>query len=167
MKIYNRKIYIADVLVVAISVATLLFFARYAQPLVIAPLSDFKTTNTSVLFSIERGSILLIDDSSTFSSPESFPLSDNLVLSLQPGVYFWKVEGIVDSPVRKMVIDSIVDLQIQENENGYNVFNTGTVPANVTFYANDTLIDSRVISIGRRAAGNGTYIEGREYGVYR
>lgn len=164
MKIQNREIYAMDIVMIVGSMLVLLGAGWYARPLAIAPLDHFTTTNTSVLFSIERGNAILIDDNPEFTSPEHVQMHDRLVVTLQPGVHYWKVEGVVDSEIRKLVIASAVELRLEENGTRYEVVNAGNVQTAVAFYENESLLTSRVIDVHEHTATVGTRAEGRQHG---
>ncbi len=164
MKLGKREIYLMDIIVVVGTLIVLLGVIRYAQPLINAPLDNFTTAETIILFELERGTILLVDDTPDFTSPERIPITDKLLISLKPGVYYWKVDGILDSPIRKLIVVSTVDLRLRAAGEKYEVINIGTVSANVTFYENETILTSRVIEAGKSEPAQGTMIVGGQHG---
>jgi len=132
----NKHLVAIDFLLVAGTLTVLSFFVNYATPMVISPIDDLTTTDNSVLFEFENAGLILIDDNLQFSSPEKIFAKDNLVINLVPGVYYWKIEGILDSDVRKLTIESEIDLKLRELEKvgSYEVVNAGNVELNVDIY---------------------------------
>jgi len=118
-------------------VGTVLVFASlmyYAQPLVIAPLDNLETTNTSILFSFDKADVILIDDNIEFTSPERIYAENNLVINFKPGKYYWKLQGLMSSEVRNLTINSEVSLILTELQNEYLLSNAGNVPLKVEVY---------------------------------
>ncbi len=153
-----------DLAVLIVILALSLFVIRYSRPLVISPLDDLVTTNTSVLFSFERGDSILLDDNKDFSSPERIHARDNLVINLEPGVYYWKVEGGLESDTYKLTITSLVDLKIVNSDEGHNVINAGNVPLNVSVYGNSLMTGQVISEPGESVNLSGDEYLGREYG---
>jgi len=146
-------------------IGTILFissFAVYARPLVIAPMNNLQTTNSSVLFEFERGNVILIDDNLEFSSPQKIQAEDNLVINLKPGKYYWKVEGIAYSEIRELTIISEVNLKMKKFEDKYRLVNAGNVELNVEVYDNESLIDNLVLGIDEERKVNGTMFVGEQ-----
>ena len=146
-------------------VGTLLLIAGlvgYAQPLVIAPLDDLTTTDGSVLFEFEKADLILIDDNLDFTSPTEIYVEDNLVINLKPGVYYWKVEGALQSSVRKLTIQSEVDLKIKEIGDKYELVNSGNTRLNVDIYEAGELIENIILGVDEEEEVSGTKFVGRE-----
>ena len=162
MSIIN-KIYTMDIVVVVGTLLVLVGAGFYARPLIIAPLDNITTTNSSVLFSIERGESILIDDNPEFTSPETVVIHNTLTITLRPGTYYWKVVGVGESEIRKLVVSSRVELRLQESGDKYTLVNEGNVLTNVTFLANESVITSRVIAVHEVTPSEGTRAEGREH----
>lgn len=162
MRIIN-KIYTIDIAVVVGTLLVLVGAGFYARPLIIAPLDNSTTTNSSVLFSIERGESILIDDNPEFTSPDTIAIHNTLAITLRPGTYYWRVEGVGESEIRKLVVRSRVDIRLQDSGNQYALVNEGNVPTDVTFLANESVITSRVIAVYETTPTEGTRAEGREH----
>ena len=160
----KRVVYIIDFVVLVVSVVVLLFAMDYVQPLIIAPDDGYTTRNTTVLFSFEKANAILIDDNPAFSSPETITAQDNLVISLRPGIYYWKVKGIVASEIRRLEILSEVNLQLRSVGEHYEVINVGNVPLDVAIYDNENLVGNVVLDVSQRERTQGDRFEGREYG---
>ena len=147
--IKSKKIIMLDLIII---VGTLLIIAGligYTRPLVIAPIDDSTTTETSVLFEFEKANLILIDDNLEFSSPDKIYVKNNLIVNLKPGVYYWKVEGTLPSEVRKLTIESEIDLKLKEKESDsgekYEVVNSGNTRLNVDIYGADDQLIGNVI----------------------
>ena len=164
MRIKNTEIYRMDVVVVVGTLLVLVSAGFYARPLLLSPLDETITTNSSVLFSLERGDAILIDDNPEFTSPDRIVMKDALVVTLQPGIYYWSVEGIFQSEVRKLVIVSTIDLQLEANGTQYDVVNAGNVETDVRFYENESFLAGRVVGVRERTTTVGTRAEGAQHG---
>ena len=141
-----RKI---DIAILGLSLVVLFSFVGYVNPQVIAPLNNYETINSTVLFSIDKADYLLIDDNEEFTSPERYDVVDGLKLELEPGEYYWKVVGVFGSEVRTLKINSVVSLEISENAEGeFDVENVGNVRLNVDVYDGEDLIDQKNINVG-------------------
>jgi hypothetical protein len=147
-----------DVIVVGSSLLVLIMLVGYAQPLVIAPLDEYKSVNGEVLFEFERADALLIDDNKEFSSPDEYEVVEGLIVVLEPGIYYWKVVGVLKSEVRKLTIESRVELKLVETEDGIAVVNIGNVRLNVDVYDGDDLIEKRKVEIGESVEGGDKYV---------
>ncbi|MEN7982646.1 MAG: hypothetical protein ABFQ65_04315, partial [Nanoarchaeota archaeon] len=106
----NKHIKIIDKVLIIGTILFIASFVNYARPLIIAPIDNLETTNSSVLFEFERGNIILIDDNPEFSSPKKIHVEDNLVINLDEGKYYWKLDGIFNSGIRELTIISEVNL---------------------------------------------------------
>jgi len=160
MEINKKIIYGIDLLFLVGTLLTLFFLVGYVRPLVIAPINNLETSNSSVLFTFEKGSIVLIDDNLNFSSPDKIYAEDNLVINLKPGIYYWKVSGITDSQIRTLTIISQIDLRLRESENGVEVVNSGNEELSVEVYEKEKLVDSFVLEKDNSQKVAGTKVIG-------
>lgn len=149
------KIYKIDVVVVIVSLVVLMGIVGYVRPLVIAPLDDYETSDTEILFSIEKADVLLIDDNLDFTSPDEYSLVDGLEINLMPGKYYWKAVGVLDSAVRTLTINSEVSLILEFDGEGYSVVNAGNVRLNVDVYNGTELVESMKVGVGSEANVDG------------
>lgn len=156
----TKHVYAIDLILIVGTFMSLMFLVGYSRPLVIAPLDEFETTNSSVLFSIERAEIILIDDNIEFTSPERFNVEDGLMINLKPGVYYWKAESVLKSEVRKLTINSEVDLKLRKLEQGYGVTNAGNTRLDVEVYNGTELIDKIKLDISDDENVSGTKFVG-------
>lgn len=143
-----------DVVVILISVFILMGLVGYARPLVIAPLDEYETYGSEVLFEFEKAEVLLIDDNMDFTSPEEYLVSGGEKVMLEPGVWYWKVKGILGSEIRTLTINSVVELELVESEEGFSVVNIGNTRLNVDVYDGEELIERRKLSL-REESGIG------------
>jgi hypothetical protein len=157
MKNLKSKI---DFAVIIVSAAVLMFMIGFSQPLVIAPMDNFRTTNTEVLFSIEKGDRLLIDDNIDFTSPDEYDVSDGLELEFSPGKYYWKVVGVGVSEIRTLTIESEVSLELIEGSSNFSVVNSGNIELLVDVYDGENLIEKRKLSVGEKTDGVGNKFMG-------
>ena len=162
----NRHVKIIDFAILVVTFSSLIFMMRYAQPYVIAPVDDLTTTNNSILFEFEKGEFILIDDNLEFSSPEKIYAEDNLVINLKPGVYYWKVQGALDSEVRKLTIQSEIELKLKksEKEGFYKLTNAGNDRLKVDIYEDGVLNESVVLEKDESREKQGMQFVGGENG---
>ena len=109
------RIYKIDLVIIVVSLAVLIFLVGYARPLVIAPLDDYETLDTEILFLIEKAESLLIDDNLDFTTPEEYFVEDGIKIDLHPGTYYWKAVGVLNSEIRTLTIKSEVSLELRES----------------------------------------------------
>ncbi|MFA5061370.1 MAG: hypothetical protein WC494_03595 [Candidatus Pacearchaeota archaeon] len=139
-------LYKIDILVVAVSLTALIFLVGYMQPLVIAPVDSYETNSESVLFSIEKADVLLVDDNIDFTTPDEYPLEEGLKISLEPGDYYWMARGLFKSEIRTLTILSRVELELRQiDDSNYGVFNAGNVRLNVDIYNGTEFIGSKKV----------------------
>lgn len=156
MGIKNKLIYAIDFIIIVGTLVSLIYMARYARPMVIAPSDGFNST-TGVLFEFERADYILIDDNKNFTSPEKIYAEDNLVVNLEPGHYYWKVVGALSSEVREMTINSNVELKMKKiAEDRYEVVNSGNVNLNVDMYNKGKYTGSVILDIDESKNVSGT-----------
>jgi hypothetical protein len=162
--IIKNKVYKMDLIIIGITIVALLLLIGYARPMVIAPKNNFVSSDNLVLFSFEKANFLLIDDNPEFTSPEKIEVRDNLIVNLKPGAYYWKTVGVLQSEVRKLTINSNVDLKFKENENEgkYEVVNAGNTKLLVDIYNNTNLVGNVILAVDESADVSGTKFLGRQ-----
>lgn len=156
MKIDKKIIYGMDFLILVGTLTGLFFAVGYVQPLVISPIDGLETANGSVLFEFEKANIILIDDNFDFTSPEMIYAEDNLVVNLNPGTYYWKVEGAVESELRRLTIVSEVSLKIKQEGDKYRLVNSGNKKLNVEVYEEGRKTSDVVLDIDEEKDVSGT-----------
>ena len=155
------RIYKIDMVLIIVSVFVLIGIVGYMRPMVIAPLDDYQTSESEVLFSIDNAEVLLIDDNIDFSTPEEYYVKDGLKLSLVPGEYYWKAVGVVSSEIRTLTINSEVDLEFRKIiGDGFDVVNVGNVKLNVDVYDGDELIEKKKLGVSDSLNSSGTMVVG-------
>lgn len=163
MEITKKQIYAIDAILIVGTLAVLILIAGYAQPLIIAPINELETSNTSVLFSFEKGNAIYLDDNPDFTSPEKIFVKDNLIINLKPGTYYWKAEGLLESEVRTLTINSEVDLRLKDAGENYEVVNSGNTRLKVGIYDNNTLVGNVILDVDKSANVTGTKVVGGQY----
>ena len=159
----NKGIWKIDLAIVLISVFVLLGVVGYSRPLVIAPIDGLTSSDSEILFEFERADVLLIDDNKEFSSPEEYDVSGSEKIILDGGVYYWKVRGFLGSEVRKLTIESRVELMLVERDEGVVVVNMGNVGLNVDVYDDGEFVERKSVGIGEGISGGDKFV-GRENG---
>ena len=166
-RIRNKQIIIFDI---AMIVGTLLIMAGlygyydYTKPVLLSPEDDLITKDTNVLFEFEKAGVILIDDNLDFTSPEKIYAEDNLVINLKPGIYYWKLEGVLSSEIRKLTIQSEVDLKLRESSDGdnYEIVNAGNTKLNVDIYENEEYKESIKVGVDESKEVSGTKFIGEQ-----
>ena len=143
-----RNIHKIDLVVIVGSLTVLMFLIGYVNPLVVAPLDEFETSEREVLFVIDKADVLLIDDNLDFTTPDEYRVEDGLKINLGPGKYYWKVIGILNSDIKTLTINSVVDLKLVEIEEGFGVVNSGNVRLDVDVYNGTELVDKVKLGVG-------------------
>ncbi len=141
-----KLIYLIDGILLLGTIGIILFSLFYLKPSLTSPEDKFTTTG-AVLFNFEKGDKLYIDDNSKFTSPEIFVVSKDMLINLNPGTYYWKVEGILPSEIRQFTITSYVELRIRETRDGrgYELVNGGNERLNVDVYEGGSLTGSFIL----------------------
>mgnify|MGYP001597787650 CR=1 FL=1 len=123
----KRKIIILAQVIFLISIFSLVYL--------LAPHANYPKNNAMVGYSIiefdiDNTDIILIDDNSDFSSAMKINLKERNTakILLEPGTYYWKAVGILESSVKKFTIMSEVSLELKNS----SLRNVGNVPLNVT-----------------------------------
>jgi hypothetical protein len=160
----TRTIYAIDLIVLAGTLAAILFIVGYARPLLIAPIDKMTSSNSSVLFSFEKGNSVFIDDNIEFSSSEEIEVRDNFILTLKPGHYYWKVRGVVESEIRELTILSEVSLMLRESDGKMEVVNAGNTELDVDIYNNSVLVGKVVLEKEESSDVGGNKVVGRQNG---
>jgi len=155
------KIYKIDLAIIVGSLIVLMAVVGYVQPRVIAPLDDYETLDSEILFSIEKAESLLIDDNLDFSTPDEYLVEEGMKIDLQPGIYYWKAVGVLDSEIRTLTVKSEVSLELREIEgDGFGVVNAGNVRLNVDIYNGTELVEKVKLSVNEEADVDGTKVVG-------
>ena len=161
----NRKHIIAIDFVVVFGTLLVVFaLVGYTQPRVIAPIDGYTTTNNSVLFSFEKADLILIDDNIYFSSPQEINVENNLVINLNPGIYYWKAVGALESEARQLTINSEISLKLIERDNEISVVNSGNTRLNVDVYDHGIYTGRVVVGIDDSAEAEGDKFIGGQNG---
>ena len=138
----------------------MLFLIGYVRPLVIAPLDNYSSNESEVLFLIDNADKILIDDNIGFTTPEEYVIEEGKRINLAPGEYYWKAVGVGDSGIRTLRIVSEINLQMKKRGEHYVVVNSGNVRLNIEVYNGSKLIEQRKLSVGESHEVNGNEIVG-------
>jgi len=119
-----------------------LFFST--APSQLYPLSGMIVIDNDFKFEIENSEKVMISSDKEFIDP--IILSENDDVTLPPGVYYWKVKGLLrESDIMNFTIQGHVALTIKGNNNTYELKNSGNVDLNVT---DEELVKSILLEIG-------------------
>ena len=100
------------------------------------------------------------NDNAEFTSPEEFSARDGLVINLKPGIYYWKAESVLKSEIRKLTINSEIDLKLKKLDEGYGITNAGNTRLDVEVYNGTSLIDKIKLDIDEDKNLSGTKFVG-------
>ncbi len=165
MEMHKKHILVVDVVLILGSLLIIALFVGYTQPLAIAPLNNYLTSNASVLFQFKGADRILIDDNLEFTSPDTIFVEDDALVNLEPGNYYWKVVGTFESEVRQFTIQSQIDLRIRDAGNEtYEVVNSGNEPLSVEVYNHGVLSGNVVIDVDESSQMDGDKFVGSENG---
>jgi hypothetical protein len=141
----KNVIKIIDMFLVVGTLCFVLLFLGYATPRVIAPIDKYNTTNDKVLFEFSKGEKLMIDSDEDFVNAREIPAREDIVVSLKPGIYYWKVVGLTgESGVRKLVVNSEAELTLKEMNGRYVLFNIGNVELRIEAYSLERMSESEL-----------------------
>ena len=153
----NKHFLKIDLILIIGSLISLIFLVGYVSPLVIAPVDNYESSGRGVLFLIENAEELLIDNNMDFSSPDKYNIKDGLKIDLEPGIYYWKAVGVVNSKIRTLTINSEVNLELRASEDGsYEVVNVGNIRLNVDVYNGTELVDKVKLEVSEKLESMGT-----------
>ena len=141
---HKSFVYGIDALLVVGTLALVVWAFLYSTPLLNTP-TDGVVATGAVLFSFERGDFLLIDDNPDFSSPQRISVRDRALITLEPGTYYWMVEGVLPSEIRQITVESVIDLQVRASESGYDITNAGDARLNVDVYDKGVLTGNIIL----------------------
>lgn len=150
-----KNIWKIDLVLISFTLIALLILVGYAQPLVIAPLDEYESTEGGILFLVEKADIVLIDDNSDFTSPHKYPVKEGLEINLEPGKYYWKAIGVLEGEVRTLTIKSKVSLEFIKIGENFGVINSGNVRLNVDIYNGTELIDKIKLDVQENSTADG------------
>ncbi|MBS3087153.1 hypothetical protein J4226_01015 [Candidatus Pacearchaeota archaeon] len=158
----NKHIWKVDLVLVLVSVFVLMGIVGYARPLVIAPLDEYESVDGEVLFEFDRADVLLIDDNMDFTTPDEYRVAEGVKVGLEPGIYYWKVKGVLGSEIRILTIKSSVELRLVETPDGFSVVNAGNVRLNVDVYNGNELVEKKKLDIGGDIDGGDKFVGGQD-----
>lgn len=159
----NKKVYTIDGILIVGSIFVLIFLIGYSTPLIISPVDELESKG-DVLFSVENAEVILIDDNLEFTSPQEYVVSDDLEIKLEPGTYYWKAKGLLESDIRRLTINSVVDLRLKKRDKGYDLVNAGNVVLDVDVYNGTELVEEFSLDTDRKKGIFGSKIFGRKNG---
>ena len=156
----NKKI--GDIMMIGLSALAVLTIFGYASPLIISPIDNLETTNSSVLFEFDKADTILIDDNLNFTSPILVKAENNLIVNLKPGLYYWKIKGLTESKINTLTILSEIDLRLKDNGDRYALVNAGNTELDVAIYNGSVLQGNVILDIEEEKNVSGTLFVGRE-----
>lgn len=122
-------------------VVILVLFLRYGS-------GNVTEDEASSLFSFKSGNVILIDKNIEFSSPQKIEAKDNLVINLEPGVYYWKIDNTLSGEVVQLKIVTEASLKLKKTSEGFSIINAGRKILDVKIYNRGTFTGNVVLSPG-------------------
>ncbi|MBU3913735.1 MAG: hypothetical protein KKE50_06610 [Nanoarchaeota archaeon] len=121
------KIAIAAQFVLVIGVLAFIYFCT---PKLDYPRNNEVLSQSAVELKFRNARVVLIDENPDFTSPREIDTENAGManITFQPGVYYWKAVGILESSAKRFTIPSEVGLEL-DNE---ILRNSGNVPVNVS-----------------------------------
>jgi len=101
-------------------------FVMFFAPSLEYPRNGEVINQNGVEFKFRNANVILIDDNSEFTSPKEINLKESNFsrILFEPGTYYWKAVGLVESSPREFIVESKVGLEIdEENSSIKNVGN--------------------------------------------
>jgi hypothetical protein len=147
----RQKVIISAQLIFLIGIFSLVYF--------LAPHTSYPKNNAMIGYSIvdfgiDNTDIILIDDNPDFSSAVKINLKERNTtrIFLEPGTYYWKAVGILESSVKKFTVISEVNLELKNS----SLKNTGDVPLNITKKSRGTMTGLVILDVGAEYVANNT-----------
>jgi len=125
----NKNIIVIDLVLIVGTLILLGSLYSFSSPVFFAP-----ETDESVLVDIGDAEVFLIDDDGEFNSPEAILVEDGVILSLEPGFYYWKYTGTVNSEIGWFQIETDVELEIRDIEGRFVIVNIGEESLDIDVY---------------------------------
>jgi hypothetical protein len=143
-KVNKTKLILIIEVIFLFVIFAFLFF--YTAPRQIYPLHGMIVSNPDFLFEIENSKEIALSTDMDFTNYINLKEGDEI--TLPPGIYFWKVKGIVvDSEVRNFTLESTVGLMLKEKGELYEVQNSGNVDLNLT-KKQGTITLGEIVNVG-------------------
>ena len=104
-------------------------FAYFFAPSLQYPKNNEVINGSHVNLQFRNANVILIDDNPDFTSVREIKINETnkTEIVFKPGTYYWKVAGLLESPVRKFVVNSEVGLELENS----TLRNSGNVPLDV------------------------------------
>jgi len=107
-------------------------FGVFAFAILFAPQLEYprdgqEISKSDIEFKFRNANVILIDDNEDFSSPRQINLDEVNISKIlfEPGTYYWKVVGLIESGSREFTVNSNVGLELDaENKTIKNVGDT-------------------------------------------
>jgi hypothetical protein len=132
----GRKILILDLVFVVGSILLaggLFSFVSLEDQVVLSP-----GESSAILMKLDDVNRISIDDNYDLISPQIYEVEEGVVIALEPGIYYWKLDRNLFSEIRKVETDVAVSFVLKEvGENEFFVVNVGDEELKVDQYEHD------------------------------
>lgn len=111
----------------AVLLTFFLVFMTFIVPKLDYPFNGAVLNGDGVSFSFKHANVILLDDNEDFSSPKKINASDLQIgrVLFEPGTYYWKAVGVVESSPKMFIVPSTVGLEYDSNNS--TIRNVGDV----------------------------------------
>ncbi len=115
----------AAVLVGTLAVIFIFYSIIFSPSVTLSP--DISLQKSSILFSFEDNGVsnFLIGNKPDLSDAKSYLVFDGLKVDLQSGIYYFKVEGVLESFSQKLTAQDSISLEFVKQGSSYYVVNAG------------------------------------------
>jgi hypothetical protein len=125
----KTKITLIIEVVFLLGIFVFLFFST--APRQLYPLQGMTVSEKNFLFEIENSEEIMLSSNENFSNFIVLKEGDERLLP--PGIYFWKVKGLLrDSEIRNFTLQSEASLNLMNKGDFYEIENSGNVDLNLT-----------------------------------
>lgn len=160
----QKHLYTIDTVLVATVLVGLLILVGYSTPNVIySPSDGEEIDSTNILFSIKNADYIMISQNEEFTDKQIYGIEDGVSITLEPGFYYWKAQGLRESKINTFTIRDSVILELVEDGDEYVVVNGGTNNLNVEVYNGTELVNEINLQVNEESNVEGTkFVGGQE-----
>jgi len=143
----DKKILTADLVLLVGSLVlagSLFSYVNYGDEVLLSP-----GESSSILFEISGVNRILVDDNYELASPKIYDVKEGVVINLEPGEYYWRLDRNLFSEIRKVETNIKVSFVLKEvDKEKFLVVNADDSVLNVDKHQPDGDYDSSFTLIG-------------------
>jgi len=158
------KIVLVGQLIIIIGIFS---FAYLFVPYLDYPQNNQMIDENTVEFKFRNANVILIDDNEDFSSPREVNFNEMNINKVwfEPGIYYWKAVGLLESDSREFTINSNLGLELDKENK--TLENTGNTVLNISIEDKSGLSGLAILDINVEygvEVKNETIYRGERYG---